>query len=289
MKKILCLLLMVVAIMVCKPVIAQTDTYVQILFEVIQSSDKFKGLSDKLVTGFKPFMAQLNTGLLKDPSRSDEVIAKYGNQFVLDVVDILFTHDLKLTITEPELKQYGELIKSSEGKQYIANMAKVEPKLSSIITNELGSAINVENIKDGILDLPDVKQSENISAEYANKFYEYVTSGIITDAYIEQISSIAFKDNGDDATKNIKNQIIVWLKNNLKVLVINSCYEDITNDDLDFAEKINPLARKIMTGMTTALSKLSDQNYSTNLSIQLVSRYYTWVEKQGIEINDIGI
>ena len=170
-------------------------------------------------------------------------------------------------------------------------MNKVSQNMPQIMTKELLPMFTdetvKEKIKNGILDLPAVKQDEKIPQQYADDFYKYVVSGIITDNYIEQIGQAAISSqNSDQATASVQMQMIEWLKQNLKVIMLNSCYGIVSQEDLNFAAQLNPLATKASLGVTNALGKLQDPNELQSLSIVLVNKYVTWLEREGVEIKE---
>lgn len=103
--------------------VSAQDSYSETFVEMLELSPRFNDISGAL-ENMKLMLPELNKKLLKDQSKSEELISKYyETQIVTDFVSAFFVPTMKEYISEAELKQLIANASTPSAKSYAAHEA----------------------------------------------------------------------------------------------------------------------------------------------------------------------
>lgn len=289
MKKLLVCLAITVWTIIPVQLYAQTDSYTKAFIGMMQIVPEYKDLPEQLMANFKPFFIEMNKNLLQNPNQSEQVINQYASQFHIDLISVFFVPSMKTKVTERELKLYTEKISTPSGKLFMEHNKQAGQIATLALMGKMFSKLDdekfKENLREGKLDMEAVKQNPEIPDEYVDGFNAYYGGTATFSKLIDEMSSVhPTLQNATGKERELQLKMIDYLKNNMSVIMLNSCYGILTTDDLKFGIEINPLMMKITDGMSDVFSKLKDQNTMQMRGVELILKYVIWLQSQNIPL-----
>lgn len=251
---------------------AQEKTYNELLEKIIRNSHMHQILRASS-NMYIPGMVASNEKWLKDPSLSDELIAKYSESRLFNnYLNVILMPSISVQsgqkkesaltmhmyVTETELRELAETLKTPE-----ANLFYVH---DSIAARKVEQAIYADCIKREFKELRKVEINSDIPYDYISLFDKYLLQKY-KDIFDNNALQVRY-DKFDDESIKVWN-FASYLKNNFRALCLNSYYGIVTKEDLQWSinHQENEILNKIEKAVFNILNKPNKPHDFRNNSI----------------------
>lgn len=287
MKKLFIMVVITMLLATTAKVSAQ-DSYSETFVEMLKLSPQYQNISGSM-ENMKGMLPELNKKLLKDQSKSEELINKYAeSQMLTDFISAFFAPTMKEYITEAEIKDFKAILNTPEAKSYTEHEAvatqKMEQTITTIIIESLSSEKALKDLTEGKLNLKPVKIDPSIPADYIATFDD-----AFNEEYLDKmLGSISGALAQSSENPQVVESLMAYIKTNMRALCLNSYYGTASKEDFVWAKKhqANPTTKKFTDAMLQVMAGFSDQEKVQGSSFQFIMRYVMWLQKQGVEINN---
>lgn len=214
---------------------------------------------------------QLNTYLFDNNGSVDleQMAKRYVEESLTDwMVDLWVPKFEEINLKEADLKKINSLLATDAGQIYIAHQHEWSAALNENLSTVMME--NITQIMSGDTSKP-IQPKEGIDAGYIEKFKKSLAPTLV-ETFMKILDSGA--DQMPDTYKT-------WLKTNVVTIALNSAYGIITEEDLDFVEKLNS---------TDCYSKtktlISDLGQIKELSTEMITNYVKWMQDNGVPLKE---
>ena len=236
---------------------------------------------------FKGILEVLNEELLKDSSRSKELVDKYSeDSLAYHCMTSGYEVMMKEHYTDTELKELSTLLMKPEVKLYVLHSLKQDILLEFMLTEKLLTELLTEDIKKNSnnvkFDFAPVKVNSEIPSEYISAFNDYYEYRSKKDEikYLTKYFTVNPLVNNVDS--KLHDQLMNYFKVNMRSMYLNSCYASMTIQDLQVGCKVE--SNSLCIRFEDVFKELSSKEFI----IILLKKYAEWLKEQGVEINDIN-
>ncbi len=288
MKKIFFMAVIAMLFATTTSVSAQKN-YEELVVEMISASPQYQNITASL-ENMRPALTGMNKKLLKDQSKSEELVNKYAEtQMASDFIAALLVPTLKEHISMAELKEMVKLLSVPEAKTFANHDAiateKFEKEFQIVFIESLSSKQALKDLENGKLNLKPVEIDASIPADYIatfDKFYdEEYTEEILNS--MTGIFNMQLKNNPE-----LQEPLLAYIKTNMRPLCLNVYYGTVTKEDMlwNINHQSKPITKKFADAMLLVMSNMSDQEKMQGVVINFLMRYAMWLDEQGLEINE---
>lgn len=222
----------------------------------------------------------------------DQLTQRYlDEQYEKDMIDFYVTSWKEQGMTEADLSELLSLFTSPEYKTFTAHSQNWMKEYASYMMTPFLEQIKVlqepmepseylDKVKDYVsfLDAP-VQPRPEIDAAYADKFNHVMLESpsvkLMMEMMLKRFDEKKFSDDPEFQASN--NKVKDWMTKNVPVLLLNFAYDNLTLEDLDYAEKLN--ANKIYNRFQSFdLNSVDMEKLSKN---HTYFKYLNWMKEQG--------
>lgn len=269
--------------------VSAQKSYEELVVEMISASPQYQNITASL-ENMRPALTGMNKKLLKDQSKSEELVNKYAEtQMASDFIAALLVPTLKEHISMAELKEMVKLLSVPEAKTFANHDAiateKFEKEFQIVFIESLSSKQALKDLENGKLNLKPVEIDASIPADYIatfDKFYdEEYTEEILNS--MTGIFNMQLKNNPE-----LQEPLLAYIKTNMRPLCLNVYYGTVTKEDMlwNINHQSKPITKKFADAMLLVMSNMSDQEKMQGVVINFLMRYAMWLDEQGLEINE---
>lgn len=269
--------------------VSAQKNYEELVVEMISASPQYQNITASL-ENMRPALTGMNKKLLKDQSKSEELVNKYAEtQMASDFIAALLVPTLKEHISMAELKEMVKLLSVPEAKTFANHDAiateKFEKEFQIVFIESLSSKQALKDLENGKLNLKPVEIDASIPADYIatfDKFYdEEYTEEILNS--MTGIFNMQLKNNPE-----LQEPLLAYIKTNMRPLCLNVYYGTVTKEDMlwNINHQSKPITKKFADAMLLVMSNMSDQEKMQGVVINFLMRYAMWLDEQGLEINE---
>ena len=269
--------------------VSAQKNYEELVVEMISASPQYQNITVSL-ENMRPALTGMNKKLLKDQSKSEELVNKYAEtQMASDFIAALLVPTLKEHISMAELKEMVKLLSVPEAKTFANHDAiateKFEKEFQIVFIESLSSKQALKDLENGKLNLKPVEIDASIPADYIatfDKFYnEEYTEEILNS--MTGIFNMQLKNNPE-----LQEPLLAYIKTNMRPLCLNVYYGTVTKEDMlwNINHQSKPITKKFADAMLLVMSNMSDQEKMQGVVFNFLMRYAMWLQEQGLEINE---
>ncbi|MBR2016950.1 MAG: hypothetical protein IKA00_06595 [Prevotella sp.] len=268
------------------------ETFGKNLHELFLISPVYRAGLGSIKELIKGTLEVVNEELLKDSSRSKELVDKYSeDSLAYHYMTSLYEVMMKEHVTDTELKELSTLLMKPEVKLYVLHSLKQNILLEFMLTEKLLTELLTEDIKKNSnnvkFDFAPVKVNSEIPSEYISAFNDYYEYRSKKDE-IKYLTNY-FKVNPlvNNVNSKLHDQLMNYFKVNMRSMYLNSCYASMTIQDLQVGCKFesNSLYIRLEDVLKESASR---ESTIIALSKKILKKYAEWLKEQGVEINDIN-
>ena len=209
----------------------------------------------------------------------DQLTKRYIDERLEDsMVDFTLPMMKAKGVTEADLLEVTSLLSTPEGKAFITDQQSwiltysLAFMMSTMMVLEEGND-NEESQLESIEVLPD------INAAYAAKFSKILEKMGFIDLLMKKLME-GFYDDDVDLDDNEKEKVLGWLSENAYPMALNSAYNTLTPEDLDYAETLYSYE---------SYRKLNDNSEVDLDDVDvgaIFSDYLNWMQEQGATVDE---
>lgn len=265
------------------------DSYTEVFVEILKVNPQFQTMTTSL-DNVKQFLLGLNKKLLKDLSKSEELLNKYAEtQMKTDFIVALFIPTIKEHISVSELKDMLKAVSTLEAKNFFSHEAvatkRFEQEFMTIIIESLSSEQALKDLENGKLNIQPVKIETSIPADYIAEFDNFYNKEF-TEKFINSYSNVLVATIKDNPT--VVESLLTYLKANMRSMCLNVYYGTVTKADMRWSINYqnNPFVKKFSNAILDVMGDLSDKERMKAVFANFAMRYALWIKSQGVEINE---
>ena len=223
----------------------------------------------------------------------DQLTKRYlGEQYENDMIDFYVFAYKGQGITEADLRELSSLLTTPESEtltahtkswmmEYASYMMTPFMEQMKVLQEPMEPGEYLDKVKDYVsfLDSP-VQPKPEIDAAYADKFNQVMLGS----PAVKQIMNMMLKrlDDKDPELQESSKKVKDWMTKNVPVLLLNFAYGNLTDEDLDYAAKLqaNETYSKFMN---FDLSSIDMEKYYNK---HPYFKYLNWMEEQGAKTSE---
>lgn len=210
----------------------------------------------------------------------DQLTKRYIDERLEDsMVDFTLPMMKAKGVTEADLLEVTSLLSTPEGKAFITDQQ------SWILTYSLAFMMSTmmvleEGIDNEESQLESIEVLPDIDAAYAAKFSKILEKMGFIDLLMKKLMEGFYEDDDVDLDNNEKEKVLGWLGENAYPMALNSAYNTLTPEDLDYAETLYSYEsyRKLNDNSEV---DLDDVNVGA-----IFSDYLNWMQGQGATVDE---
>ena len=277
------LLITLMALLVAANTVAQ-DSYREAVKQYLNMNEQLEK-SKSLVMPFR-YMFDNN-----GPVDIDQLTQRYiDEQLEKDLVENTCTQFLTLGLTEGDIQEVVSLLSTPQGKTYhnhevewqadflggffgsffdLALMNDDDSNLEG--ENDDNSDLDDDFWKEGGLDklMPPITPNPDIDAAYIDKFTKFVNKIGLVEQTIN-----AFNEKTKDSSDG--GQFMEWLEKSMFNNALNSAYDNLTLEDLDYADML--YSKESYRKLNDITNALDNDDFKPG---KLMGQYLEWMKGQG--------
>ena len=214
---------------------------------------------------------QLNTYLFDNNGSVDleQMAKRYVEESLTDwMVDLWVPKFEEINLKEADLKKINSLLATDAGQDYIVHQQEWNAALKEDVSSVMME--NLTQIISGDTSNP-IQPKEGIGAGYIEKFKKNMAPTLVE----------SFMKILDSSAAQMPETYISWMKANVETIALNSAYGILTDEDLDFVEKLSS---------TDCYSKtktlISDLGQIKELSTEMINNYVKWMQDNGVPLKE---
>ncbi len=222
----------------------------------------------------KSMLSRINQAYFKqsDNVNTDELTERYFNEQILDEWAQMMEPSMKArNLTEKELREVTSLLSTPQGKLYKAHktewLMKMPGTLFKALGETMGKDFNPNSLADGL-----VKVNPDIEEAYKAKFQQILGQVFTNDDLNSTLNTLV----NDTTARGIL--IAKWCSNNLETVLMNTAYDHLTMEDLDYGIWLR--SHDAYLKMQSELNRIKSQE--DNLE-EMITEYTNWMEAQGAQ------
>ena len=177
-------------------------------------------------------------------------------------------------MTEADLLEVASLLSTPEGKAFSASQ---QEWMQAFAIEFMMSAMDLsEEMDSDEPELDPVEVKPGIDAAYAAQFEKVFEKMDLKDQVLKGFSEGA----GDERDDNEKEMMLCWLGKNLYAIALNSAYDKLTPEDLNYAEQLYSYE---------SYRKLNDNSEVDLESAKpgaIFTDYLNWMKEQGAKLDE---
>ena len=223
----------------------------------------------------------------------DQLTKRYlGEQYENDMIDFYVFAYKGQGITEADLRELSSLLTTPESEtltahtkswmmEYASYMMTPFMEQMKVLQEPMEPGEYLDKVKDYVsfLDSP-VQPKPEIDAAYADKFNQVMLGS----PAVKQIMNMMLKrlDDKDPELQESSKKVKDWMTKNVPVLLLNFAYGNLTDEDLDYAAKLqaNETYNKFLN---FDLSSIDMEKYYNK---HPYFKYLNWMEEQGAKTSE---
>ena len=223
----------------------------------------------------------------------DQLTKRYlGEQYENDMIDFYVFAYKGQGITEADLRELSSLLTTPESEtltahtkswmmEYASYMMTPFMEQMKVLQEPMEPGEYLDKVKDYVsfLDSP-VEPKPEIDAAYADKFNQVMLGS----PAVKQIMNMMLKrlDDKDPELQESSKKVKDWMTKNVPVLLLNFAYGNLTDEDLDYAAKLqaNETYSKFLN---FDLSSIDMEKYYNK---HPYFKYLNWMEEQGAKTSE---
>ena len=223
----------------------------------------------------------------------DQLTKRYlGEQYENDMIDFYVFAYKGQGITEADLRELSSLLTTPESEtltahtkswmmEYASYMMTPFMEQMKVLQEPMEPGEYLDKVKDYVsfLDSP-VEPKPEIDAAYADKFNQVMLGS----PAVKQIMDMMLKrlDDKDPELQESSKKVKDWMTKNVPVLLLNFAYGNLTDEDLDYAAKLqaNETYSKFLN---FDLSSIDMEKYYNK---HPYFKYLNWMEEQGAKTSE---
>ena len=223
----------------------------------------------------------------------DQLTKRYlGEQYENDMIDFYVFAYKGQGITEADLRELSSLLTTPESEtltahtkswmmEYASYMMTPFMEQMKVLQEPMEPGEYLDKVKDYVsfLDSP-VEPKPEIDAAYADKFNQVMLGS----PAVKQIMDMMLKrlDDKDPELQESSKEVKDWMTKNVPVLLLNFAYGNLTDEDLDYAAKLqaNETYSKFLN---FDLSSIDMEKYYNK---HPYFKYLNWMEEQGAKTSE---
>ena len=223
----------------------------------------------------------------------DQLTKRYlGEQYENDMIDFYVFAYKGQGITEADLRELSSLLTTPESEtltahtkswmmEYASYMMTPFMEQMKVLQEPMEPGEYLDKVKDYVsfLDSP-VQPKPEIDAAYADKFNQVMLGS----PAVKQIMDMMLKrlDDKDPELQESSKKVKDWMTKNVPVLLLNFAYGNLTDEDLDYAAKLqaNETYSKFLN---FDLSSIDMEKYYNK---HPYFKYLNWMEEQGAKTSE---
>lgn len=223
----------------------------------------------------------------------DQLTKRYlGEQYENDMIDFYVFAYKGQGITEADLRELSSLLTTPESEtltahtkswmmEYASYMMTPFMEQMKVLQEPMEPGEYLDKVKDYVsfLDSP-VQPKPEIDAAYADKFNQVMLGS----PAVKQIMNMMLKrlDDKDPELQESSKKVKDWMTKNVPVLLLNFAYGNLTDEDLDYAAKLqaNETYSKFMN---FDLSSIDMEKYYNK---HPYFKYLNWMKEQGAKTSE---
>lgn len=223
----------------------------------------------------------------------DQLTKRYlGEQYENDMIDFYVFAYKGQGITEADLRELSSLLTTPESEtltahtkswmmEYASYMMTPFMEQMKVLQEPMEPGEYLDKVKDYVsfLDSP-VQPKPEIDAAYADKFNQVMLGS----PAVKQIMNMMLKrlDDKDPELQESSKKVKDWMTKNVPVLLLNFAYGNLTDEDLDYAAKLqaNETYSKFLN---FDLSSIDMEKYYNK---HPYFKYLNWMEEQGAKTSE---
>ncbi len=299
MKKVY--LFIIAAIIMAMPDMAKAQNdYRQAVKEFLENSQQYSAIPELLGSQFSSSLNTINQQILVNMANAKTVADKYlKEQMMDDVYDLFFVPAFSKNMSVEEIREANAMLSTPEGKAYLAKSKAMQQSLMTSLYGEFmkqTAGNGRKALEQGNLKMEPVQPHAACTNEYKEVF-----NGFFATQYDDFINTLnTLKDSpmiqgqlnnspNPELNKKIFNQVFDYIQNNIKVMMLNACYESLTIDELRIGAKIqgSPAFSKITKCGMELIESANKQDFIQATSKKWLERYVSWLKKQNIKIKNM--
>jgi hypothetical protein len=223
----------------------------------------------------------------------DQLTKRYlGEQYENDMIDFYVFAYKGQGITEADLRELSSLLTTPESEtltahtkswmmEYASYMMTPFVEQMKVLQEPMEPGEYLDKVKDYVsfLDSP-VQPRPEIDAAYADKFNQVMLGS----PAVKQIMDMMLNrlDEKDPELQESNKKVKDWMTKNVPVLLLNFAYGNLTDEDLDYAAKLqaNETYSKFMN---FDLSSIDMEKYYNK---HPYFKYMNWMKEQGVKTSE---
>ena len=257
------------------------ESYEKLLREYCSLTNSTSQLLDSVKS--KALLQELNKMVLsgEDLKRADQLAEEYlKTQFQDDLFHHVFMPMYQETVSEQDFRELVTLLKTKEGKQWNThNETTFQVMVFAMSFSAISFMLNDdEKLEEEAIDSECPKSFQNLFDQY----YESSRNDqILNTTFQMMLPSVLEEKSVNKKGKEMIEKFLNYFKNNMKVMMLNSAYKIMTEDDLKFGINMfqKPSYQKVIDA---TMNGMTDKQ---KIGVAMVTAYVGWLhDEKGITL-----
>ena len=228
-----------------------------------------------------------------DQVNIDELNERYFKERLEnDLLDFYVPYLQALDLSEADVLEVASLLSTPQGKTYSSHFDEWGKEMITEVMMSLYESF--EDVMPGEeINMKPVQPNADIDAAYAAKFKKFMDSFGIVSRMVEAMEKKMNEFEPDideeivkdvEKTKEVNNaaeqKTINWYKENVPVIALNTAYDVITDEDLDYGIMLS--SKESYIKLNSNIDTDSEQFKMSTLMV----KYMDWMKEQGAKVSE---